>query len=590
MLKLSHIALCSVFLLALGAGCSNNNPTGTTGGGTGCSPACGANATCNLDTLTCACYPGYSNCPGAADGGGDGDGGAGTVCAQVQLDNNNCGGCGIVCPNGESCLGGSCTCHLTVCPSGDGGGMVCTDPENDPLNCGMCGKVCPTGENCVLGECACVPSLTIAQCASDGGLECADLTKDDDNCGGCGIMCAANQHCAAPGGAGGVCVCDVDAGPGEPLLPIENCGGTCQDTTSDPFNCGGCGNVCVSGSCIEGDAGVGVCNCPPPYSQCGPDCVDTYSDINHCGNCDYDCTIVGPGLTELNCNLGRCYCGPTGQGTICSDGTCANLGRDADNCGTCGNVCLAPATDCVNGTCTCPDSESLCGSPDAGIPLFCINTTDDAQNCGACANVCADSYAGPGTPGKDQAAGCRFGLCTCSPGQSQLCAASSPGGGLPVCTCQLDTVNNGACNTLSFAADIYPLLAQQSGTFGCSASGCHSGPNPAAGLAFLDSNYHMDAGMAFAELLLPPPGGSSPDAGIPYCDAGVPADAPSSQCRCVSRVLPGSHGSSYLIDVLLNAPCDGKLAMPIDDAGSWTPLGTCSQQLMQQWIDTGAAP
>ncbi len=30
--------------------------------------------------------------------------------------------------------------------------------------------------------------------------------------------------------------------------------------------------------------------------------------------------------------------------------------------------------------------------------------------------------------------------------------------------------------------------------------------------------------------------------------------------------------------------------MPLDDAGGWTPLGSCSQQLMQQWIDLGAAP
>jgi len=577
MLKVSHIAFCCVFLLAVG--CSTNNTTSTTGAAASlCTPACGANSTCNADG-TCSCYPNYTNCPG--DDGG-------TVCAQVLLDNNNCGGCGVTCPTGESCLGGACTCNLTTCTDGDGGGSVCTDPESDPLNCGMCNHKCPEGESCVLGECSCMPSLTIAQCTTDGGLSCVDLTIDPNNCGGCGIMCAANQHCAAPGGAGGVCVCNVDAGPDEPLLPIDNCGGTCQDTTSDPFNCGGCGNVCVSGSCILGDAGAGICNCPLPYTQCGPDCVDTYSDINHCGSCDNDCTIVGAGLTELNCNLGRCYCGPTGQGTICPDGTCSTLGRDPNNCGTCGNVCLAPAQDCDNGTCVCPDSESLCGSPDAGIPLFCINTTEDMLNCGNCGNVCGTTYAAN--------SGCRFGLCTCSPGQSHLCAASNPGGALPTCTCVADSVNNGNCATLSFAADVYPLLAQQSGSFGCSASGCHGGPNPAAGLGFLDSNWMMDAGMAFAELLSPPPaasgdGGSSES--IPYCDAGVPGDAPATQCACVSRVLPGNHNGSYLIDVLLNdlpGLCPHNLAMPLDDAGGWTPLGSCSQQLMQQWIDTGAAP
>ena len=64
-------------------------------------------------------------------------------------------------------------------------------------------------------------------------------------------------------------------------------------------------------------------------------------------------------------------------------------------------------------------------------------------------------------------------------------------------------------------------------------------------------------------------------------------------CLPVWSSLPGNHNGSYLIDVLLNdlpGLCPHNLAMPIGDAGGWAPLGSCSQQLMQQWIDTGAAP
>ena len=569
MLKRSHITFGFAFLFAAAAGCSTNNTVSTTGTPINhCDPACGANSTCNPDG-TCSCYPNYTNCPGS-DGGSE--------CVQVLLDNNNCGGCGSVCPNGESCLGGTCNCHLTTCVD-DAGTSVCTDPESDPLNCGQCGHNCGEGEDCVLGQCVCHPSLTIAECTTDAGLACVDLTKDDDNCGGCGTMCAQNQHCAAPAGAGGACVCN-DGGPD---TAVENCDGTCVETTQDPFNCGGCGNICVSGSCILGDAGAGVCNCPLPYTQCGPDCVDTYSDINHCGSCDNDCNIIGAGITELTCNLGHCYCGPTGQGIICPDGTCSTLGNDPNNCGQCGNVCLAPASDCVNGNCACPDSQSLCGQLDAGVPQFCIDTTQDTNNCGSCGNVCAETYA-------TGLSGCRFGLCICDPSQAHLCANSNAGG-LPSCTCLANSQN---CSTLSFKNDVYPLLAQQSGSFGCSASGCHSGTNPAGGLGFLDQNYYMDAGMAYAELLsVPSSSGGDGGSSIPFCDAGVPMDSPATTCSCVSRVIPGNPAGSYLVDILMNdipGQCAMNQAMPIDDAGGWTPLSSCSQQFMQQWIMSGAQP
>jgi hypothetical protein len=577
MLKLSHITFGFAFFLAAATGCSTSNTVIDSGPTIPpCSPACGANSTCNVNpdgTGTCACYQNYVNCPGS-------DGGA--VCSNVKLDNDNCGGCGTVCPTGESCLGGICTCHLTTCVS-DAGTSTCTDPESDPLNCGQCGTVCDPGEECLLGVCTCVTTPTIAECTVDGGLQCVNLTMDDNNCGGCGNVCSGNQHCAAPAGAGGTCVCNN----GGPNTAVENCDQACVDTDQDPFNCGGCGNVCVSGSCILGDAGAGICNCPLPYTQCGPDCVDTYSDINHCGSCDNDCTIIGAGITELTCNLGHCYCGPTGQGIICPDGTCSTLGNDPNNCGTCGNVCLAPAQDCINGTCSCPDSQSLCGQPDAGVPLFCIDTTEDSQNCGSCGNICTVTYAQPVPP--TDYVGCRFGLCICDPTNAHLCASSNPGG-LPTCTCPAST---SACATLSFANDVYPLLAQQTGAFGCSASGCHAGANPSAGLAFLDSNNNQDAGMAYAELLLPPPAMGNTGPAVPYCDGGVPPDAPASECACVSRVTSGNINASYLIDVLLNdlpGTCPATRAMPLDDAGGWTPLSSCSQQFMQQWVNGGANP
>ena len=71
--------------------------------------------------------------------------------------------------------------------------------------------------------------------------------------------------------------------------------------------------------------------------------------------------------------------------------------------------------------------------------------------------------------------GCRFGFCTCAPGEDHLCA-NVPAGSSPSCGCE---PYDAGCRSPSFATDIYPLLAQQSGAFGCSASSCHAGPAPA---------------------------------------------------------------------------------------------------------------
>jgi hypothetical protein len=52
------------------------------------------------------------------------------VCANMQSDDNNCGGCGIVCSGGQTCQNGVCSCA-----SGTLG---------DSNNCGWCGNDCGT--------------------------------------------------------------------------------------------------------------------------------------------------------------------------------------------------------------------------------------------------------------------------------------------------------------------------------------------------------------------------------------------------------------------------------------------------------------
>ncbi len=330
----------------------------------------------------------------------------------------------------------------------------------------------------------------------------------------------------------------------------------------------------------KGSITTGGLNClltTCPLDDGGLACIDTYDDNGNCGGCGLPCS--GPGA---ECSNGTCMCtSPADAPTLCSNAagsTCSEVSSDPLNCGRCGNVCAQPATDCIRGMCVCPDQGTACAAPDAGLAPFCANTSTDITNCGSCGNDCEVSYA--------TSSGCRFGICECAPGQSQLCV-NLPPTSPPTCVCQPDSA--GECATPSFATDVYPLLAQQTGAFGCSASGCHAGSSPAGALGFLDSAGQMDAGMAFAELVGPDGGGSVNVAG---CDAPVPG-APSTECLCLSRVVAGNGNASVLIDLLLDNPpvqCSTALGMPLDGTGQWAPLSNCALQLVREWVNSGANP
>src|ERR1700732_1489828 len=83
------------------------------------------------------------------------------------------------------------------------------------------------------------------------------------------------------------------------------------------------------------------------------------------------------------CSTGTfcCGCACCPSSNACCNGTCTDLKSDANNCGTCGTVCVDEI--CKNGTCAaCPSGSVFCGST-------CTSLATDPNNCGACGTVCS---------------------------------------------------------------------------------------------------------------------------------------------------------------------------------------------------------
>jgi hypothetical protein len=248
-------------------------------------------------------------------------------------------------------------------------GDKCVDGSSDPANCGACGEVCGAGQTC---------------CGA-----CVDLQTNKYDCGACRHSCIgpgvadADASCSA-----GVCQC---TGP-----TATGCGGTCVNTAVDRAHCGDCATACTFvGSQCQG----GACGCfdPDPIectsaASSHPACTNLF-DPQNCGTCGVSCTLQGktacPGgqcactsgsLTDcgaLGCfdlqtdeaHCGGCVASACTAGQLCCGASCKSVATDNSNCGTCGNVCTAPAT-CQSGSCACPPA-----TPKACGTNCCIGTT-----------------------------------------------------------------------------------------------------------------------------------------------------------------------------------------------------------------------
>ncbi|AKU94814.1 hypothetical protein AKJ09_01478 [Labilithrix luteola] len=320
------------------------------------------------------CPAGHATCPGSR-----------FACdVNFKVDVNNCGGCGLVCPQDTyretyDCVDGRCqmacrTAPLTLdCDGVDDNGCETDSATGD--NCAACGDKCPDDNACVdrtgFGVMKCGCEAGKIYCPYTHFPPCTDATADDNNCGACGNVCD-------PTGGGGVDIpSHMYVGCWESKCDTLKCDGYfgdcdgrrdngCEVSLFDDNNCGACGNACApTEKCLPGEFGQPLCLCPPGqtycsrgclFGSCSGKCADLSSDLTNCGACGIACSTSNDEASFAVCAYGSCerHCiaGTADCNGNLSDSCETNTDSDPRNCGACGHVCDAIAGQaCVNGRC-----------------------------------------------------------------------------------------------------------------------------------------------------------------------------------------------------------------------------------------------
>ncbi len=205
-------------------------------------------------------------------------------------------------------MAGSCA---TACGMGTMKcGMSCVNTMTDPTNCGGCGTMCTNGQSCVGGKCtlACAQPTSLCDAsmldggAQDGGPQgqyCADLQEDNLNCGGCGTVCSGTTPLCQAGkcvsGSCGVKPCDSGSDVANQNLKWVVCQADCNQAWVSMLSQGG-GSYHADWICRQ----LGYTSATSHGGTCGKVC-------GFCGNQTYTCSAPGPKQFD-------------GNGTLTADG------------------------------------------------------------------------------------------------------------------------------------------------------------------------------------------------------------------------------------------------------------------------------
>jgi len=287
---------------------------------------------------------------------------------------------GNACTTGDVCVSGTCSgtpvdcappdqCHAAgVCDPASG---LCT--YDDLPNNTFCddGNGCTTGDSCQSGVCTAGGGCASPAICQDNSCCTPDFSFETDAAPCCsGISDALVPGLCEHQPLGGPCFEDRNCGF---ALDPACCAGTCRDLSSDPLNCGTCGNPIPFGAiCIGGNE---VCQFPANDFCPNPDrCVNLSIDLNNCGSCGNPAPIGGVCLGGVpQCTPGFhndggrcCPAGSHNAGDQCCvngfqscGGICISVTTDPLNCGACGHACDFFHAFCVEGSCCSIIGECL---------------------------------------------------------------------------------------------------------------------------------------------------------------------------------------------------------------------------------------
>ncbi|MFO0680755.1 MAG: hypothetical protein U0234_01835 [Sandaracinus sp.] len=279
----------------------------------------------------------------------------------------------------------ACSGAQMCCDAGDGSG-VCVDTFTNVRNCGGCGIDCGAGMTCLLGHCMAA--------GGDTGIPPRDAGRDAAQSGNCRPQCASGSVCCDT-----TCVSTsgVASGDGRSDSSFQHCGATSSGcgTACDATTASRCGTPRARPTdppqCLCGEsppcAGSAMC----VLNGGSFSCIDMSTDPMHCGDPPVACRAGEA------CMQGMCGCAALGVGMRCADtetctaGGCADTMTDPMNCGSIGNACRA-GESCFNGTCGCGAAGTRCMAPNLmGCGEVCCGGTciqTDDYNCGGCGVAC----------------------------------------------------------------------------------------------------------------------------------------------------------------------------------------------------------